>query len=152
MKISFLFYFSIYFSLSFLLILSSSKKVKNSKNKQELKSKEKLKYDDISSIYQWAQKNGIYINNNLQLFKNSENDLNHNFYYFKTNKTIKNNSLLLSVPSSIMISQESLEKMHKKGKNKKLANLWNKVININKYLNYSSSKQLFYLNNYFIYQ
>ena len=145
MKISFLFYFSIYFSLSFLLILSSSKKVKNSKNKQELKSKEKLKYDDISSIYQWAQKNGIYINNNLQLYKNSENDLDHNFYYFKTNKTIKNNSLLLSVPSSIMISQESLEKMHKKGKNKKLANLWNKVININKYLNYSSSKQLFYI-------
>ena len=35
--------------------------------------------------------------------------------------------------------------MYKKGKNKKLANLWDKVLNINQYLNYSSSKQLFYL-------
>ena len=130
--------FSLFYILSFLIVASTSKE-------QQSNSNTSVKYDEIFSIYNWAKKNGIYINQNLVLHKNLDNDLNHTFYYFKSNKTIKNKTLLLSIPSSIMITQESLEKMYKKSKNKKLGNLWNKIININQYLNYSSSKQLFYL-------
>ena len=130
--------FSLFYILSFLIVASTSKD-------QQPNSNTSVKYDEIFSIYNWAKKNGIYINQNLVLHKNLDNDLNHTFYYFKSNKTIKNKTLLLSIPSSIMITQESLEKMYKKSKNKKLGNLWNKIININQYLNYSSSKQLFYL-------
>ena len=130
--------FSLFYILSFLIVASTSKD-------QQPNSNTSVKYDEISSIFNWAKKNGIYINQNLVLHKNLDNDLNHTFYYFKSNKTIKNKTLLLSIPSSIMITQESLEKMYKKSKNKKLGNLWNKIININQYLNYSSSKQLFYL-------
>ena len=145
MQLSFFSQCSLYFLISFLIFYSNSKKIPKTKEKQELNTNKTIKYDDISSVYTWAQKNGIYINTNLILHKNSPNDLNHNFYYFKTNKTIKNNSLLLKIPYSIMISQESLNEMHQKGKNKKLAKLWNKVLQINQYLNFSSSKQLFYI-------
>ena len=136
-------YYSIFILSSFLIIFSSQKKA--NKSKEQHSSNKTLKYDDISSIYMWAQKNGIYINKKLILNKNSQNDINHTFYYFTANETIKNNTLLLSIPSSIFISPNSVDKMYKKGKNKKLANLWDKVLNINQYLNYSSSKQLFYL-------
>ena len=136
-------YYSIFILSSFLIIFSSQKKA--NKSKEQHNSNKTLHYDDISSIYKWAQKNGIYINKKLNLNKNSQNDINHTFYYFTANETIKNNTLLLSIPSSIFISPNSVDKMYKKGKNKKLANLWDKVLNINQYLNYSSSKQLFYL-------
>ena len=135
--------YALFILLSFLICLSSTKK--SNKDKKLHDSNKTLKYDDISSIYNWAQRNGIYINKALSLNKNRENDINHTFYYFTANETIKNNTLLFSIPSSILISQQSLEKMFKKGKNKKLANLWNKVLNINQYLNTSSAKQLFYI-------
>ena len=135
--------YSLFILLSFLICFSSSKK--SNKDKERNDSNKTLKYDDISSIYNWAQRNGIYINKQLRLNKNLQNDINHTFYYFTANETIENNTLLLSIPSTILISQKSLEKMFKKGKNKKLANLWNKVLNINQYLNTSSSKQLFYI-------
>ena len=136
-------HYSLFIPLSFLISFSTPSKVH--KDKEQHNSNETSKYDDISSIYNWAKNSGIYINKNLCLNKNSQNDINHTFYYFKANETIKNNTLLISIPSSIMISQDSLEKIFKKGKNKKLSNLWNKVLNINQYLNYSSSKQLFYI-------
>ena len=135
--------YALFILLSFLICFSSTKK--SNKDKKLHDSNKTLKYDDISSIYNWAQRNGIYINKALSLNKNKENDINHTFYYFTANETIKNNTLLFSIPSSILISQQSLEKMFKKGKNKKLANLWNKVLNINQYLNTSSAKQLFYI-------
>ena len=135
--------YALFILLSFLFCFSSTKK--SNKDKKLHDSNKTLKYDDISSIYNWAQRNGIYINKALSLNKNRENDINHTFYYFTANETIKNNTLLFSIPSSILISQQSLEKMFKKGKNKKLANLWNKVLNINQYLNTSSAKQLFYI-------
>ena len=135
--------YALFILLSFLICFSSTKK--SNKDKKLHDSNKTLKYDDISSIYNWAQRNGIYINKALSLNKNRENDINHTFYYFTANETIKNNTLLFSIPSSILISQQSLEKMFKKGKNKKLANLWNKVLNINQYLNTSSAKQLFYI-------
>ena len=135
--------YALFILLSFLICFSSTKK--SNKDKKLHDSTKTLKYDDISSIYNWAQRNGIYINKALSLNKNRENDINHTFYYFTANESIKNNTLLFSIPSSILISQQSLEKMFKKGKNKKLANLWNKVLNINQYLNTSSAKQLFYI-------
>ena len=139
MKILNLFNISLFYLFSFLIVFSSSKKPKKSNYKKQ------NKYDEISSIYNWASKNGIYINPNLSLIKNAQNDLEHNFYYFKSNGTIKNNTLLLKIPSSIIISQKSLEKMYKNSKDKKLSILWKKVSKINKYLDYASSKQLFYI-------
>ena len=43
------------------------------------------------------------------------------------------------------MSQKSLEKMFKNSKDKKLSHLWKKVSKIDKYLEYSSSRQLFYI-------
>ena len=119
MQISIFVSYSLYILISVIIVLSSSKE------QQQPNSNKTLKYDDISSIYNWAKKNGIYINPNMQLNKNSDNDLNHTFYYFTSNKKIKNNTLLLRIPFSILISPESLDKMYKKGKNKKLSNLLN---------------------------
>ena len=133
-----LFTLSLYYFFSFLILPTISKKQNQTTNKT-------AKYDDIASIYNWASKNKIYIHKNLQLYKNKLNDINHTFYYFMPNKTIKNNTLLLKIPYNVIISQESLENMHKHSKNKKLSNLWNKVVSIDKYLNYSSAKQLFYI-------
>ena len=139
MQKSLSFNFLLYFIFSFLIVISSSKE------KAQSQPTDQKKLDDITSIYKWASKNGIYINPKLGLYKNSQNNSDHNFYYFKANKTIKNHTLLLRVPSSIMISQKSLEKMHKNSKNKKLSNLWKKVSKIDQYLEYSTAKQLFYI-------
>ena len=49
---------------------------------------------NFKGIYTWASKNGIYINPNLSLNKNAQNDIEHIFYYFKSNNTLKNNTLL----------------------------------------------------------
>ena len=125
----------LFFLLSFLYIL---KYFVTSK-------KDEAKIDDITSINKWAKKNKIYINENLRLYKNDLNDNNHNFYYFKSNNKIDNNTLLLKVPSNIMISQHYLDNFFKKTKNKKFASLWNKISSINEYLKYTSAKQLFYI-------
>ena len=106
---------------------------------------DKMKTDEISSIYKWAKKNNIYINENIQLYKNELNDVNHNFYYFKSNNDINNNTLLLKVPSNIMISQHFLDNFFKKQKNKKFSSLWDKISSIYEYLKYASAKQLFYI-------
>ena len=131
--------FVIYFIKIFLFICQKPEEIKKSK-------KDITKpIDDISSIYKWARKNGIYIHNNMQLNKNKINDLKHNFYYFISNSTIPNNTLLLKIPSNIMISQPALDNIFKTSKNKKYANLWSKISSINKYITYSSAKQLFYI-------
>ena len=121
-------------------ILSFSKLTKSN-----IKQKNNNKIDEISSIYKWAKKNNIFIHPKLQLKKNELNDIEHNFYFFKSNEKIENNTLLLKIPAKIMISQHSLENICRKVKNKKLSNLWTKISSINKYLNYSSAKQLFYI-------
>ena len=123
----------------FLFIYSNSEKATNN----QIYNNNKI--DEISLIYNWAKKNNIFIHQNLQLKKNELNDIEHNFYYFKSNDYIKNNTILLKVPGDIMISQNSLENILKKSKNKKLSNLWDKILSINQYINYSSAKQLFYI-------
>ena len=122
-----------------ILIFTSSK---SSKSTQDIKNN---KIDEIKSIYSWAKKNKIYIHENLSLKKNEINDINHNFYYFISNAKIPNNTLMLKIPSNIMIYQNALENILKKSKNQKLSNLWEKILSINQYINYSSAKQLFYI-------
>ena len=131
--------FVIYFIKIFLFICQKTQEI--NKSKKDITKP----IDDISSIYKWARKNGIYIHNNMQLNKNKINDLKHNFYYFISNSTIPNNTLLLKIPSNIMISQPALDNIFKTSKNKKYSNLWSKISSINNYITYSSAKQLFYI-------
>ena len=132
------------YSLFYLISFASSKNVKiNNNTKHNYNNYNNS--DEISSIYKWAKKNNIYINENIQLYKNELNDNNHNFYYFKSNSNIQNNTLLLKIPANIMISQHFLDVFFKKSKNKKFSGLWDKISSIDKYLNYTSAKQLFYI-------
>ena len=137
MKFSF-FIVSLLKALTF--VLGKPKEMK--KNNENISNNLK---DDIHSIMNWARQNNIYIHENLELIKNELNDITHNFYYFKSNCTIPNNTLLMKIPSNIMISQPLLDEIFKKSKNKKFMNLWEKISLINKYINYSSAKQLFYI-------
>ena len=61
---------------------------------------------EISSILNWAKINNIYIHQDLVLNKNI--DASHNFYYFTSNSSISNNTVLMRVPYDIMISQTLL--------------------------------------------
>ena len=106
---------------------------------------ENNKFDEISLIVNWAKKNNIYIHDYLSLKKNELNDIEHNFYYFKSNAKISNNTLLLKIPSSIIISQNLLVNLFKKSKSEKLSTLWEKIQSIDKFINFSSTKQLFYI-------
>ena len=133
------FMFILYFLQIYICISQTPEEIRNNK-----KDNNKI-IDDILQIYKWANKNGIYIHKDIQLYKNEINDIKHNFYYFKTNNTIPNNTLLFKISSNIMISQFSLNNIVKKTNNKKYSNLWNKISSINKYINYSSAKQLFYI-------
>ena len=77
--------------------------------------------EEIPSLYKWAKKNNIYINEKLTLNKNT--DSSHHFYYFTANSSIPNNTVLLTVPYDIMISQNSLETYIREKRNKKFAYL-----------------------------
>ena len=126
-----------------LLIISISEK----SNKKKTYKKQKIKPDSkdtIENIYSLAKKNNIFINEKLQLNKNT--DASHHFYYFTSNSQIPNNTLLLRVPYDIMISQSSLEKHFQEKRSKKFAYLWDKIIESkNPYISYFSTKQLFYM-------
>ena len=122
-------------------------KHQNSINKSEKKSKlsrkTSKKIDEIQSIMNWAAKNNIYINPNLKLKKNSDNT--HNFYYFVPTDKIPNDTILLKVPQSIMISQSSLDN-HLKATRNKFSNLWENILKIkNAFISNYSTKQLFYM-------
>ena len=118
---------------------------KSTKKKPIKSSKEKvISKNDIETIYNWAKKNNIFINEKLHLNKNI--DPSHNFYYFTSNSKIPNNTLLLRVPYDIMISQSSLEKHFQEKRSKKFSYLWDKIIeNKNPYISYFSTKQFFYM-------
>ena len=129
--------------LFFLIVLSISEKTNKKKSNKHHKIKNDSK-DEIETLFNWAKKNNIYINEKLNLNKNI--DASHNFYYFTSNSPITNNTLLLRVPYDIMISQSSLEKHFKEKRSKKFAYLWDKIIeNKNPYISYFSTKQLFYM-------
>ena len=132
--------FIIFVLLSF--IISDKNKKKKTINKKL--SQNVTKENEIEVILKWAKKNKIYINDKLTLNKN--NDSSHNFYYFTSNSTIPNNTLLLRVPYDMMITQSSLENHFQEKRSKKFAYLWDKIIeNKNPYISYFSTKQLFYM-------
>jgi len=132
------------FIFLFILISSISTEKKSKKKKSVSKPKKVNIEEEIPSILKWASKNNIFINNNLILNKNT--DPSHNFYYFTTNSSIPNDTVLLKVPYDIMISQSSLEKYFKSKKNKKFAYLWDKIIELRSpYISYFSTKQFFYM-------
>ena len=128
----------------FFLISSISTDKKAKKKKSSSKPKKMNIEEEIPSILKWALKNNIVINDKLILNKNT--DSSHNFYYFTTNSSISNDTVLLKVPYDIMISQSSLEQYLKSKKNKKFAYLWDKIIELrNPYIAYFSTKQFFYM-------
>ena len=132
-----------YFIFFLLLVLSHPEKHNKKKQNKNQKTKNESK-DEIEIIYNWAKKNNIFINDKLHLNKNT--DSSHNFYYFTSNDSIPNNTLLLRVPYDIMISQSSLETHFQEKRSKKFAYLWDKIIeNKNPYISYFSTKQLFYM-------
>ena len=132
-----------YFIFFLLLVLSHPEKHNKKKQNKNQKTKNESK-DEIEIIYNWAKKNNIFINDKLHLNKNA--DSSHNFYYFTSNDSIPNNTLLLRVPYDIMISQSSLETHFQEKRSKKFAYLWDKIIeNKNPYISYFSTKQLFYM-------
>ena len=114
------------------------------KNKQKKNANIQNGKDKISSILLWAKANNIYIQENLILNKNNESS--HNFYYFSSNSSISNNTLLMKVPYNMMISKETLSKYLNKNKNKKISNLWEKILSLNnENLPDFYSKQLLYM-------
>ena len=129
----------------FILILSiSSANKKTKKKKPGQTPKKHVSEEEIPSIYKWAKKNNIYINDKLQLNKNK--DSSHNFYYFTANSSIPNNTVLLKVPYDIMISQPSLEKHFQSKRSKKFAYLWDKILeHKSPFISYFSTKQFFYM-------
>ena len=133
-------------SIILLILISSITPEKKAKKKKSTKTQNKpeKKEEEIPSIYKWAKKNNIFINEKLTLNKNT--DSSHNFYYFTTNSPIRNNTVLLRVPYDIMISPSSLEKHFQEIRSKKFAYLWEKILeNKNPYISYYSTKQFFYM-------
>ena len=125
-----------------IIIFQNSVSTKNNKNKKD---KKIHNYKDIpSSILFWAKNNNIYIQKNLILNKN--NDASHNFYYFTSNSSISNNTLLMRIPYNIMISQEILKEYINRSKNKKFLNLWEEILKLNNENLFNIySKQLLYM-------
>ena len=114
------------------------------KNKQKRNEKIQNVKDKIFSILLWAKTNNIYIQENLIL--NKSNDSTHNFYYFSSNSSISNNTLLLKIPYNIMISKETLSKYLTQNKNNKISNLWERILSLNnEILSDFHSKQLLYI-------
>ena len=123
-----------------------TKQIKQTKPKTKSKTKSKhqsKKIEDIPALMKWAKKNNIYINPNLTLTKNTDNK--HHFYYFKSNDTILNNTVLLKVPYDILISQDFLDKLLKENK-KKYSDLWERILKVdNQFISYFPTRQLFYV-------
>ena len=126
----------------FIIIFQLSLSTKNNKNKKD---KKIHNYKDIPSlILLWAKNNNIYIQKNLILNKNK--DTFHNFYYFTSNSSIPNNTLLMRIPYNIMISQEILKEYINRSKNKKFLHLWEEILKLNNENLFNIySKQLLYM-------
>ena len=131
---------------SVLIDCKATKKEKKSEKKKDKKPKKVVKEENVdvaASALQWAKNNSIYINEKLILNKKTSGD---NHYFFSADSRIQNNTLLLSVPYDMMITQFNLNEMYKDSKNKKFENLWDKIETINnEYIQFFSTKQLFYM-------
>ena len=133
---------NIFVFIVFIIIFHHSFSIKKNKEK---KIKKIQNHTDIpSSILYWAKNNNIYIQKNLIL--NQNKDASHNFYYFSSNSSIPNNTLLMKIPYNIMISKEILKEYINRSKRKNFLNLWEKILALNnKNLFDLYSKQLLYI-------
>ncbi len=130
-----------------LLVNISAKSEKKKKSKTSSKKKEDIILEEnvIPSVLEWAKKNNIYINPKLILNRKLKHD---NYYYFSADTKIPNNTLLLSVPYDMMITQKNFEEIYHnlKSKNNKFENLWSQILEIkSEYVKYYSTQQLLYL-------
>jgi len=101
------------------------------------------KLNSIENLLNWAKKKKIYINPLLKL-----NPINgeHNLPYFTAKDKIENNITLISIPEKMLINQELFTKIMKNNTKSKYNNLWEKILKIdNPYINYYSTKELFYM-------
>ena len=131
---------SLYFHFILLILLSSILSDTKKLNKKINTSIE----NQISSILKWAKTNNIYIHKNLVLNKNT--DYSHNFFYFTSNASIPNNTILLKIPYNIMISQNLLDNHFHEIKSKRWSPLWEEIVkNKNPYINDFLIKQIFYI-------
>ena len=98
---------------------------------------------EIDSILSWAKDNNIYINEHIILNKNTNSS--HNFFYFTSNSSIENNTVLLRVPYNIMISKDNLIEHFNKTKNKKIFDLWKQIVSLKteSISNYATKQFLF---------
>ena len=98
---------------------------------------------EIDSIVSWAKDNNIYINEHIILNKNTNSS--HNFFYFTSNSSIENNTVLLRVPYNIMISKDNLIEHFNKTKNKKIFDLWKQIVSLKteSISNYATKQFLF---------
>ena len=104
---------------------------------------DKEKVNEIENLLNWAKKKKIYINPLLKL-----NPINgeHNLPYFTAKDKIENNVTLISIPEKMLINQELFTKIMKNNTKSKYNNLWEKILKIdNPYINYYSTKELFYM-------
>ena len=134
-------FISLFLLISLLLAIKGEKKLK--KKNSNINKNQKLK-DEIPLILEWAKNNNIYINENLILNKNT--DSSHDFFYFTTNSSIPNNTILLKVPYDIMLSQNSLNNHFHSIKSKKWSFLWKEIVNNkNEHISHFLSKQMLYI-------
>ena len=98
---------------------------------------------EIDSIVSWAKDNNIYINEHIILNKNTNSS--HNFFYFTSNSSIENNTVLLRVPYNIMISKDNIIEHFNKTKNKKIFDLWKQIVSLKteSISNYATKQFLF---------
>ena len=131
---------SLYFHFILLILLSS---ILSDTKKYNKKINTNIE-NQISSILKWAKTNNIYIHKNLVLNKNT--DYSHNFFYFTSNASIPNNTILLKIPYNIMISQNFLDNHFHEIKSKRWSPLWEEIVkNKNPYINDFLIKQIFYI-------
>ena len=131
------------FFLSILIIYFSISSFCLKKNKLKKTIKHIDDKFEIDSILSWAKDNNIYINEHIILNKNTNSS--HNFFYFTSNSSIENNTVLLRVPYNIMISKDNLIEHFNKAKNKKIFDLWKQIVSLKteSISNYATKQFLF---------
>ena len=131
------------FFLSILIIYFSISSFCLKKNKLKKTIKHIDDKFEIDSIVSWAKDNNIYINEHIILNKNTNSS--HNFFYFTSNSSIENNTVLLRVPYNIMISKDNLIEHFNKTKNKKIFDLWKQIVSLKteSISNYATKQFLF---------
>lgn len=104
---------------------------------------DKEKLNLVESLIKWSKKRKIYINPSLKL---NPVDGDHNLPYFTSNEEIKTNTTLISIPKNMLITQNLITELINNNTKSKYKGLWEKLLHLdNAYINYYSTKELFYM-------